>query len=254
METQNPLKQRLSRMFRSSLASCKPKNVSDVIERPNNRQNYQLMDLFSPKPSPCPSLCRPKCSETELLRPKVSDRNSLLSITDSQGRLFDFEQSGRHPRAKKPRKKTKKTQLRKRSSFESFDDYYDWFSTDQDENEDDETTLFSSKSLSSDSSESFRRKKANYRGRRAPKTDSQVVSKPLKGKVKDSFAVVKRSSDPYGDFRASMVEMIIEKQIFGARELENLLQTFLSLNSHHHHEVIVKVFTDILETLFSNWS
>ena len=79
-------------------------------------------------------------------------------------------------------------------------------------------------------------------------------SKPLKGKVKDSFAVVKRSSDPYGDFRASMVEMIIEKQIFGARELENLLQTFLSLNSHHHHDVIVQVFTEILETLFSNWS
>ncbi|PSS15596.1 Transcription repressor like [Actinidia chinensis var. chinensis] len=250
METQNPLKQRLTRMFRSSLGSCKPKNISDVIDHPNNRQHYQLMDLFSPKPSPFPSLCRPNCSETELLRPKVSDRNSLLSMADSHGRLFDFEQSGPNPKEKKTRKKTKKkTQLRKRSNFESFDDYYDWFSTD-----DDETTLFSSKSLSSDSSGSFPRKKDNYRRRRAPKANSEVGSKLLKGKVKDSFAVVKHSSDPYGDFRASMVEMIIERQIFGARELEHLLQTFLSLNSDHHHKVIVQVFTEILETLFSNWS
>lgn len=77
---------------------------------------------------------------------------------------------------------------------------------------------------------------------------------PLEGKVKNSFAVVKRSNDPYGDFRTSMVEMIVEKQIFGARDLENLLQTFLSLNSYHHHKVIVQVFTEIWEALFSNCS
>ncbi|XP_060675064.1 uncharacterized protein LOC132804517 isoform X3 [Ziziphus jujuba] len=40
-----------------------------------------------------------------------------------------------------------------------------------------------------------------------------------------------------------MVEMIVEKQIFSAKDLAQLLQCFLSLNSHHHHKVIVEVFT-----------
>ncbi|KAL2929206.1 Transcription repressor OFP8 [Bienertia sinuspersici] len=47
-----------------------------------------------------------------------------------------------------------------------------------------------------------------------------------------------------------MVEMIIEKQIFGAKELEQLLQCFLSLNSPHHHRVIVGVFTEIWKLFF----
>ena len=76
---------------------------------------------------------------------------------------------------------------------------------------------------------------------------------PLDGRVKDSFAVVKKSSDPHNDFRTSMVEMIVEKQIFSAKDLETLLQCFLSLNSENHHGVIVEVFTEILEALFSNW-
>jgi uncharacterized protein (TIGR01568 family) len=77
---------------------------------------------------------------------------------------------------------------------------------------------------------------------------------PLDGKVKDSFAVVKSSSDPYNDFRTSMVEMIVEKQIFAAKDLEQLLQCFLSLNSYHHHRIIVEVFMEIWEVLFCNWS
>ncbi|CAL1414420.1 unnamed protein product [Linum trigynum] len=77
---------------------------------------------------------------------------------------------------------------------------------------------------------------------------------PMNGKVKGSFAVVKSSSDPYNDFRSSMVEMIIEKQIFGAKDLEQLLQCFLSLNAGHHHRIIVEVFTEIWEALFSTWS
>lgn len=83
---------------------------------------------------------------------------------------------------------------------------------------------------------------------------SEMGPMPLKGKVKDSFAVVKKSSDPYNDFRLSMVEMIVEKQIFAAKDLEQLLQCFLSLNSYHHHKVIVEVFMEIWEALFCNWS
>lgn len=71
------------------------------------------------------------------------------------------------------------------------------------------------------------------------------------GKVRESFAVVKRSEDPYDDFRKSMVEMVVEKKMFEERELEELLRCFLSLNSKHHHETIVRAFTQIWETLFS---
>lgn len=69
--------------------------------------------------------------------------------------------------------------------------------------------------------------------------------------MKDSFAVVKKSSNPHEDFRVSMVEMIVEKQIFGAEDLEDLLECFISLNSEEHHRVIFEVFTEIWDTLFS---
>uniref|UniRef100_A0A2P2N3W3 Transcription repressor n=1 Tax=Rhizophora mucronata TaxID=61149 RepID=A0A2P2N3W3_RHIMU len=48
-----------------------------------------------------------------------------------------------------------------------------------------------------------------------------------------------------------MVEMIVEKRIYAAKDLEQLLQCFLSLNSYHHHGIIVEVFAEILDTLFS---
>lgn len=67
--------------------------------------------------------------------------------------------------------------------------------------------------------------------------------------VGDGLAVVKRSSDPYSDFRTSMVEMIVEKEIFAAEDLEKLLQCFLSLNSYHHHKVIIQAFAEIWEAL-----
>ncbi|KAI9120239.1 hypothetical protein K1719_008887 [Acacia pycnantha] len=121
-----------------------------------------------------------------------------------------------------------------------------WYSSNDDETE----TLFSSISTSSDSSRSrlFRRRRhlaresKTYGGGRV---SSDMGGVPLQEKVRDSFAVVKRSSDPYNDFRTSMVEMIVEKQIFVPKDLENLLQCFLSLNSYQHHKIIVEVFTEI---------
>ncbi|KAK1550518.1 hypothetical protein Q3G72_020360 [Acer saccharum] len=193
----------------------------------------------------------------------------------------------REKKEKKKKKKKKTTHLKKSkrrdsamcrllssSSQDSFN--YGtgwWFSSDDDyENKEDETeTLFSSKStFSSDSSESLRRssrlsttKHGTRRCRRAAASTANATSTtkcgvfPLSseqaGKVKDSFAVVKSSRDPYNDFRTSMVEMIIEKQIFSAKDLEQLLQCFLSLNSYHHHRIILEVFTEIWEALFSNW-
>ncbi|KAH9711499.1 hypothetical protein WN944_021084 [Citrus x changshan-huyou] len=72
----------------------------------------------------------------------------------------------------------------------------------------------------------------------------------LEGKVRDSFAVVKKSEDPYEDFKGSMLEMILEKEMFEDKDLEQLLQCFLSLNSRQHHGAIVKAFSEIWDALF----
>ena len=63
--------------------------------------------------------------------------------------------------------------------------------------------------------------------------------------LRKGLAVVRRSRDPYGDFRESMVEMIVERQVFGAAELERLLRTYLSLNPTRLHPVILLAFSDI---------
>ncbi|XP_059636646.1 transcription repressor OFP7-like [Cornus florida] len=72
----------------------------------------------------------------------------------------------------------------------------------------------------------------------------------VEGKATESFAVVKRSEDPYEDFKRSMLEMILEKQTFEADDLEQLLLCFLSLNSREYHGVIVEAFSEIWELLF----
>ncbi|KAK4260008.1 hypothetical protein QN277_003184 [Acacia crassicarpa] len=72
----------------------------------------------------------------------------------------------------------------------------------------------------------------------------------VEGKVRESVAVVKKSEDPYHDFRRSMMEMIVEKKMFEQKDLEQLLCCFLSLNSTKYHPIIVQAFTDIWKTLF----
>jgi uncharacterized protein (TIGR01568 family) len=189
--------------------------------------------------------------------PPVSP-NTTLDQTQNNNLSFYEKTNGSTKNVTKKKKKKKKMKKKKHTQkknrafpFNScakdtnFDSYW-WYSSDEDDETD---TLFSSKSLSSDSSKS-RRKKSS---RRKSDRSSEMGVLPLNGKVKDTFAVVKRSSDPYNDFRTSMVEMIIEKQIFSPSDLENLLQCFLSLNSHHHHKIIVEVFTEIWEALFSDW-
>ncbi|KAL1532485.1 transcription repressor OFP8-like [Salvia divinorum] len=68
----------------------------------------------------------------------------------------------------------------------------------------------------------------------------------------ESYAVEKSTRDPRGDFRASMVEMIVEKQMFAAADLERMLRCFLSLNSAAYHSMICDVFSEICKTLFTN--
>ncbi|KAL3527085.1 hypothetical protein ACH5RR_011741 [Cinchona calisaya] len=78
----------------------------------------------------------------------------------------------------------------------------------------------------------------------------KLIPCSVDGKVKESFAIVKKSEDPYEDFKRSMMEMILEKQMFEEKDLEQLLQCFLSLNSRHYHGLIIEVFAEIWEAMF----
>ncbi|MCD7468956.1 hypothetical protein HAX54_007520 [Datura stramonium] len=64
------------------------------------------------------------------------------------------------------------------------------------------------------------------------------------GRIEESIAVEKNTSDPYSDFRTSMVEMIVEKQIFGLKDLQRLLHCFLSLNSPSFHKIIFEMVVE----------
>ncbi|KAH7445476.1 hypothetical protein KP509_01G010900 [Ceratopteris richardii] len=70
--------------------------------------------------------------------------------------------------------------------------------------------------------------------------------------VYHSLAIEKKSENPYLDFRDSMVEMVLEKQMHKSSELEELLQSFLSLNSLEYHELIVQAFSEVWEKVFGS--
>lgn len=59
------------------------------------------------------------------------------------------------------------------------------------------------------------------------------------------MAVVVESADPYHDFRRSMLQMIVENEIYEWEGLEELLRRFLFLNSASQHGVIFRAFAGI---------
>ncbi|XP_050226711.1 transcription repressor OFP6 [Mercurialis annua] len=67
----------------------------------------------------------------------------------------------------------------------------------------------------------------------------------------ESVAVEKDSDDPYLDFRHSMLQMILEKEIYSKDDLKELLNCFLQLNSPYYHGIIVRAFTEIWNGVFS---
>lgn len=67
----------------------------------------------------------------------------------------------------------------------------------------------------------------------------------------ESIAVEKDSDDPYLDFRQSMLQMILENEIYSKDDLRELLNCFLQLNSPYHHGIIVRAFTEIWNGVFS---
>ncbi|CAK7323523.1 unnamed protein product [Dovyalis caffra] len=71
------------------------------------------------------------------------------------------------------------------------------------------------------------------------------VSLPRNKTLSESFAVTKSSVDPQRDFKDSMMEMIVENNIWDSKDLEDLLACYLSLNSKEYHHLIVKAFEQI---------
>ncbi|KAH7554146.1 hypothetical protein JRO89_XS12G0120100 [Xanthoceras sorbifolium] len=49
----------------------------------------------------------------------------------------------------------------------------------------------------------------------------------------------------------SMLQMILENEIYSKEDLKELLNCFLQLNSPYHHEIIVRAFTEIWNGVFS---
>ncbi|KAJ6818414.1 transcription repressor OFP7-like [Iris pallida] len=184
------------------------------------------------------------------------------------------------PTAKKKKSRRKKKLLSNGygfSSSSSSEEFEFSSSDDHDDDEEADSNFFSSsRSFSSDSSGFYRRPSSNRTKKKKEKEKKKLSGRPprhsrdgfqpvisvvpSKKKVeeeeeeeeKSGFPVTKRSKDPYADFRDSMVEMIVERQMFGAKDLEQLLRSYLSLNSPHHHPVILRAFADISEVLFGH--
>lgn len=82
-------------------------------------------------------------------------------------------------------------------------------------------------------------------------SSSSVCRPSMTSAVNDeSFVVVKNSQNPREDFKNSMMEMIMENKMFKAKDLEELLQCFLSLNSRNHHGAIIQAFSEIWHLMF----
>ncbi|XWS25743.1 hypothetical protein CRYUN_Cryun27aG0093700 [Craigia yunnanensis] len=153
------------------------------------------------------------------------DQSVLESITD-----------GSHVETKKNKKKVNTTKMKRLRSFGSRK--YRGSSKPN-------VSKTETGALSSENIETPVRGPILRRTREPPRT--------AEGKVRESFAVVKKSEHPYEDFKRSMLEMILEKQMFEAKDLEQLLQCFLSLNSRQYHGTIVEAFNEIWEALFCDY-
>lgn len=81
--------------------------------------------------------------------------------------------------------------------------------------------------------------------------NSESETDPKASKIIDSIAVVKYSNDPFQEFKHSMLQMVVEKNIYSRNDLEELLNCFLELNSPCHHSVIVQAFTEIWNEIIS---
>ncbi|XP_043700028.1 transcription repressor OFP8-like [Telopea speciosissima] len=245
-------KLRLSRMFRASFGSCRSRSVAIFISQIHHESSAEdgfatMEKLRSPE-----LMEQSPCFGFDDAKGRTCPPASPISPLNSYYKLEEFESKRGKIKSKETKQKKNQRSMNNKSRFH-FDSSLGesdsgWFSTE--ESGDETETFLSSKSLSSDSSEIYRRKAAEVRRRR----NSEMSHDPFDsgGKLQERIAVVKRSSDPYNDFRTSMAEMIVEKELFVEEDLEKLLQGFLSLNSSHYHKVIIEVFKELWDTLLSN--
>ncbi|CAN6374146.1 unnamed protein product [Urochloa humidicola] len=70
--------------------------------------------------------------------------------------------------------------------------------------------------------------------------------------VEESVAVALDSEDPFGDFRASMAEMVSAHGLRGWPDLQEMLLWYLRINGKHNHALIVGAFVDLLVALATN--
>ncbi|XP_028775667.1 transcription repressor OFP7-like [Neltuma alba] len=281
------LRSHVSSAFESVGCGFRPRpTLSEADERRNEPQDFRWEQ--QDKWHVVAKVCAPDNNTTS--RRKIYSSSVSGASDDDDDDILPLPPP-RRARKKKGRVKKKKTTPRFRVSTSSADSCGLFSSdghNDMDE-EETETLVSSSRSFSTDSSsvelnshlgsicetanqhqgvkktkpKSTKKKKKKCKkkkdGRASFSSSPARVSMLLRlipcsveGKVRESFAVVKRSEDPYEDFRRSMMEMVLEKQIFEEADLEQLLHCFLSLNSSEHHGVIVQVFAEIWQALFTS--
>ncbi|KAF8364615.1 hypothetical protein HHK36_033414 [Tetracentron sinense] len=173
---------------------------------------------------------------SNLINGDISHEMGVFPLKYTKGRTYppaslisplnEFQEIKTKERKKKY-KKNKNTHKKESNLFSSSQTETNggWFSSE--DNIDDETeTFFTLRSFSYDSSAGRNNRSSCWkisgtRRRRAVRRNSEMgpCSYAIKGKVQESFALIKRLRDPYSDLRTSMVGMIIEKQILAAKDL-----------------------------------
>ncbi|XP_047946613.1 transcription repressor OFP7-like [Salvia hispanica] len=237
-------KLRICRAIATTLQSCLSKHPSDLPT------------------DPVPSLSH----SSDVPQPHAANNHSPQFNWQKEEKWHVVAEIPAPPPPEKIRRRSKKKKRyvpsRLRLSTSSADS--GWFSTEEIE------TLVSSSPLSSSPiGESHRipRRRSRRSSRSSNRAAAEGNSPPpaparlsmlkklipctVEGKVKESFAIVKKSEDPLGDFRRSMMDMIVEKQMYEKKDLEQLLQCFLSLNSRSYHGVIVEAFSEIWAEMFA---
>ncbi|CAN1331190.1 Transcription repressor OFP8 [Linum perenne] len=272
---ENRFRNRISRIFTGSFrSSCWTRNLSDVVENSlflphqHNHNTTTNCDF--------PTICRttlPESAATQVIThctipyPKIDSNTrcypptgGLLPSDLTRWSYYEKKRSFiKHGNKKMKKKKQSTGCIFSSPSRDSayYSGRYYWYSSDDDEErkgdanrqiEDKESDiLFFSSDSTSDLHRHYRRRNTSFNSQR--KQGDRITKNAEK--VKGSFAVVKSSNNPYQDFKKSMLEMMVAKQLYAAKDLEQLLQCFLSLNSDHHHVIIVQVFMDIWGNLFS---
>ncbi|KAG0525722.1 hypothetical protein BDA96_06G081300 [Sorghum bicolor] len=83
----------------------------------------------------------------------------------------------------------------------------------------------------------------------APRDRDESAAEAVAAKGSSAVVVTVESKDPYGDFRASMAEMVAAHGLRDWEALEELLAWYLKLNAKGVHAAIVGAFIDLLVTM-----